>query len=174
MANVSSPRIPIYLTWTRSNVRGRYELMANGAVLGSLQRIGFWKPSSHAELQGQSWSFKRSRVANTKVFQEPGASLVAELKANWLGGGMLTFADGRQFQLTAKGFCRPVWSWTDDHGARLVEATPHNKSVVLLGTAAAGNCWSDRYLPVLVMLSWHQILQANDDAAAIAASAAAG
>jgi hypothetical protein len=113
-------------------------------------------------------------VANTKVLQEPGPRLVAEFKANWLGGGMLTFADGRQFHLTAKGFCRPVWSWTDDHGARLLEATPHNKSVVLLGTAAAENCQHDSYLPVLVMLSWHQILQTNDDAADVAASAAAG
>jgi len=30
------------------------------------------------------------------------------------------------------------------------------------------------YLPMLIMLSWHQILQANDDAAAVAATAAAG
>jgi hypothetical protein len=29
-------------------------------------------------------------------------------------------------------------------------------------------------LPVLIMLSWHQILQGNDDAAVAAASAAAG
>jgi hypothetical protein len=174
MANVSSPLTPIHLTWTKSNVRGRYELTSNGAVLGSLQRVGFWKPASHAEFQGQSWSFQRSGMANTKVLEEPGARLVAEFKANWLGGGMLTFADGRQFRLTSRGFWRPVWSWTDDHGAKLVEATPHNKSVVLLGTAAVKNYQHDSYLPVLIMLSWHQILQANDDAAVIAASAAAG
>ena len=174
MANVSLPATPIFLTWTKSSVRGRYELTANGAVLGSLQRVGFWKPSSHAEFKGQSWSFQRSGMANTKVFQEPDSRLAAEFKANWLGGGVLTFADGRQFRLTAKGFWHPVWSWISDHGEKLVEATPHNKSVVLMGTAAAENYQRDSHLPVLIMLSWHQILQTNDDAAAVAASAAAG
>ena len=171
MANVSSSSTPTYLTWTKSNVRGRYELTANGTVLGSLQRVGFWKPASHAEFKGQSWSFQRSGLANTKVSQ--GARLAAEFKGNWLGGGVLTFADGRQFRLITKGFWRPVWSWINDRSEKLVEATPHNKSVVLIGTAAE-NYQRDSYLPVLIMLSWHQILQTNDDAAAVAASAAAG
>jgi len=174
MANVSSPATAIHLTWAKSHEKRRYELTANGVVLGSLQRVGFWKPASHAEFQGQSWSFQRSGMANTKVLQEPGPRLMAEFKANWLGGGMLTFADGRKFQLTAKGFWRPVWSWINDRGETLVEAMPHNKSVVLLGAAGAENYQSDSYLPVLIMLSWHQILQTNDDAAAVAASAAAG
>ena len=173
MANVSSPLAPIHLTWTKSSVRGRYELTANGAVLGSLQRVGFWKPASHTEFKGQSWSFQRSGLAGTKVLQYPGERLVAEFNANWLGGGMITFADGRQFQLTAKGFFRPVWSLIDDHSQRIMEITPHNKSVALFG-ASAENYQADSHVPVLIMLSWHQILQANDDAAAVAASAAAG
>jgi hypothetical protein len=82
---------------------------------------------------------------------------------------MLSFADGRQFRLTTKGFCRPVWSWIDDDGRKLLDVTPHNKSVLLVGAV------DNTYLPVLIMLSWHQILQANDDAvSAIAASAVAG
>jgi len=80
---------------------------------------------------------------------------------------MLTFVDGRQFKLTTKGFFRPVWSWIDDQGCELLDVTPHNKSVVLVGNV-------DSYLPVLIILSWHQILQANDDAASIAVSAVAG
>lgn len=80
---------------------------------------------------------------------------------------MLTFADGRQFQLTTKGFCRPVWSWIDDQGRKLLDITPHNKSVVLVGAV------DNSYLPVLIMLSWHQILQANDDAASVIAVSAA-
>ena len=80
---------------------------------------------------------------------------------------MLTFVDGRQFKLTTKGCFRPVWSWIDDQGYKLLDVTPHNKSVVLVGNV-------DSYLPVLIILSWHQILQANDDAASIAVSAVAG
>ena len=44
---------------------------------------------------------------------------------------------------------------------------------VIFGTAAE-NYQADSHVPVLIMLSWHQILQANDDAAAVAASAAVG
>lgn len=80
---------------------------------------------------------------------------------------MLTFVDGRQFKLTTKGFCRPVWSWIDDQGYKLLETTPHNKSVVLVRSV-------DSYLPVLIMFSWHQILQANDEATTMAMFAVAG
>jgi len=71
--------------------------------------------------------------------------------------------------LTAKGFWRPVWSWLNNYGQTLVNVTPYDKRVFLVSAA------ENRYLPVLIMLSWHQILQSNDDAAsAIAASAATG
>ena len=111
--------------------------------------------------------FSGAGLGTTQILQQPDAQPIAEFKANWLGGGMLIFADGRQFQLTTKGFCRPVWSWIDNQGRKLLDVTPHNKSVVLVGAV------ENSYLPVLIMLSWHQILQANDDAAsAIAASVA--
>jgi hypothetical protein len=50
-----------------------------------------------------------------------------------------------------------------------VDVTPDDKRVFLVSAAES------RYLPVLIMLSWHQILQSNDDVASvIAASAATG
>jgi hypothetical protein len=58
----------------------------------------------------------------------------------------------------------------------MLEVSPHEKLVRLIGatTAAQLNSPGSR-LPVLIMFSWHQILQTNDDAAAAAAlSAAAG
>jgi hypothetical protein len=174
MTNVSSPVTPVQLTWVKSNVKGRYELTANGPILGSLQRVGFWKSASQAEFKGQSWSFQRNGLAKIQILEGPDARPVAEFKVSWLGGGVLTFADGQQFQLTTKGFWKPVWSWIDNQGQRLLEVTPHDKNVVPIGTAAAdGNYQRDSHLPLLIMLSWHQILQANDDAAAVAASAAA-
>ena len=169
MSTASSPVTPVQLTWIRSNLKGRYELTANGPIVGSLQRVGFCRSTSRAEFKGQSWSFQRSGLASTRIFQEPGAQHVAEFKANWLGGGTLTFADGQQFRLATRGFWRPVWSWLNSYGQKLVDVTPYDKRVFLVGAAES------RYLPVLIMLSWHQILQSNDDAAAvIAASAAAG
>jgi hypothetical protein len=168
MSAASSAVAPVQLTWIKSNLKGRYELTANGPIVGSLQRVGFWKSASRAEFKGQSWSFQRSGLGCTRVFQEPGAQHVAEFKANWLGGGTLTFADGQQFRLATKGFWHPVWSWLNKYGQTLVDVTPHDKTVFLVGAAES------RYLPVLIMLSWHQILQSNDDAAVIAASAATG
>jgi len=167
MSAASSPVAPVQLTWIRSNLKGRYELTANGPIVGSLQRVGFWKSASRAEFKGQSWSFQRSGLGSTQVFQEPGAQHVAEFKANWLGGGTLTFADGQQFRLVTKRFWRPVWSWLNKYGHILVDVTPHNKSVLLVSAPES------RYLPVLIMLSWHQILQSNDDAGAVLAASAA-
>jgi hypothetical protein len=167
MSAASSPVAPVQLTWIKSNLKGRYELTANGPIVGSLQRVGFWKSASRAEFKGQSWSFQRSGLGSTQVFLEPGAQHVAEFKANWLGGGTLTFADGQQFRLATKGFWHPVWSWLDKYGQALVDVTPHDKSVFLVGAAES------RYVPVLIMLSWHQILQSNDDAL-LATAAAAG
>lgn len=167
MSTASSPVAPVQLTWIKSNLKGRYELTANGPIVGSLQRVGFWKSVSRAEFKGQSWSFQRRGLGSTQVFQEPGAKHVAEFKANWLGGGTLTFADGQQFRLATKGFWRPVWSWLDNYGQTLVDVTPHDKSVSLVSAA------DSRYLPVLIMFSWHQILQSNDDAGAVLAAAAA-
>jgi hypothetical protein len=169
MSAAYAPVAPVQLTWIKSNLKGRYELTANGPIVGSLQRVGFWKSASRAEFKGQSWSFQRSGLGSTQVFLEPGAQHVAEFKANWLGGGTLTFADGQQFRLATKGFWHPVWSWLDKYGQALVDVTPHDKSVFLVGAAES------RYVPVLIMLSWHQILQSNDDAGSVlAASAAAG
>jgi hypothetical protein len=167
MSTAPSLATPVHLTWIKSNVKGRYELTSNGPILGSLQRVGFWKSTSRAEFNNQSWSFQRSGLSSTQILQQPGDRPIARFTANWLGGGMLTFVDGRKFKLTTKGFFRPVWSWTDDQGYTLLDVTPHNKSVVLVGNV-------DSYLPVLIMFSWHQILQANDEATTMAMSAAVG
>jgi hypothetical protein len=99
---------------------------------------------------------------------------VAEFKTGWLGGGTLSFSDGQQFRLTSKGFWRPVWSWMNKQGHKLLEIMPHNKCVILAEAAGADSSLPQNRLAVLVMLSWHQILQANEEAAvAVAVSAAA-
>ena len=173
---VSSPVTPIQLTWVKSRVKGRHELSAHGPILGSLQRVGFWKSVTQAEFKGWTWSFQRCGLTRTAIMEEPGARPIAEFKTNWLGGGMLIFNDGESYQLTAKGFWRPVWSWLDREGERLLEVIPHEKSVCITGAAGA-QAWNSQAgkLPVLIMFSWHQILQTNDDAAAAAAiSVAAG
>ena len=107
MAAASSSVSPVQLTWIKSKVKGRYELTANGPIVGSLQRVGFWKSASQAEFRGRSWSFQRNGLARTQILEGPDARPVAEFKASWLGGGLLMFADGQQFNLTAKGFGTP-------------------------------------------------------------------
>ncbi|HMC30475.1 MAG TPA: hypothetical protein VKL99_06535 [Candidatus Angelobacter sp.] len=174
MIPFSSAITPIQLTWVKSKIKGRYELTASGPILGSLQRVGFWKSVAQAEFKGKTWSFQRSGIARTAILEEPGARPVAKFKANWLGGGTLVFNDGECFQLTAKGFCRPVWSWVNHQGMKLLEVVPHHKTVRVTGTPGT-DAWNSAQskLPVLIMFSWHQILQTNDDAAAVAAISAA-
>jgi hypothetical protein len=186
MIPVSLPVTPIQLTWVKSRIKGRHELTANGPILGSLQRVGFWRPVTQAEFKGKTWSFQRCG-ARTVILEEPDARPVAQFKANWLGGGTLLFNDGESFQLTARGFWRPVWSWIDSQGIKLLEVVPHNKTVGITGVASSraavsgewaegshsrvvfAHAWAQSKLPVLIMFSWHQILQTNDDAAAAAA-----
>lgn len=190
MIPVSSPVTPIQLTWVKSRIKGRHELTANGPILGSLQRVGFWRSVTQAEFKGKTWSFQRCG-ARTAILEEPDARPVAQFKANWLGGGTLVFNDGESFQLTAKGFWRPVWSWIDSQGIKLLEVVPQNKTVGVTGAASSraavaggwavdphlrvpvADGWTESKLPVLIMFSWHQILQTNDDAAATAAISAA-
>lgn len=173
---MNSSTTPIQLNWIKSNIKGRYELIANGPILGSLQRVGFWKSITQAEFKGRAWSFQRCGYATTEIMEEPGARLVAQFKPNWLGGGWLSFNDGERFQLIAKGFLRPVWSWLNAHGQKLLEVAPNEKCVRLTGMSSSDELNSrQNRLPVLIMFSWYQILQTNADAAAVAAvSAAAG
>src|SRR5436305_426349 len=104
MMPLSSAVTPIQLTWIKSKIKGRHQLTANGPILGSLQRVGFWKSVTQAGFKGKTWSFQRCGFARTAILEEPGERPVAQFKANWLGGGTLLFNDGQYFQLTAKGF----------------------------------------------------------------------
>ncbi|HZS28448.1 MAG TPA: hypothetical protein VFB76_14550 [Candidatus Angelobacter sp.] len=52
MSTVFSAATPIQLNWIKSRIKGRYELIANGPILGSLQRVGFWKSITQAEFKG--------------------------------------------------------------------------------------------------------------------------
>jgi len=172
---VSSPLTPIQLNWVKSKIKGRQELIANGSILGSLQREGFWKPVSYAEFKGKMWSFRRNGCTRTEILEEPEARPVAEFKTNWLGGGTLSFDDGQRFQLVSTGFWRPVWCWLNDQGKTLLEVAPHKKSVSIIDAVDTGNWHSSQSrLPLLIMFSWHQILKNNDDAAAVAVFAATG
>jgi hypothetical protein len=212
--SVCSPITPIQLTWVKSKIKGRHELTAAGPMLGSLQRVGFWKRPTQAEFQGKTWSFQRRGFRRTCIMEEPGARPIAQFKHNWFGGGVLRFNDGDFFHLTATAFWRPVWAWFDRQGNKLLEVVPHEKSVRVTmaagdreiknahataacstaagspHTAAAaqgigsvssaaeqsrvtGSRLQQSKLQVLIMFSWHQVLQTNNDAAAVAAISAA-
>ena len=78
MSTVFSATTPIQLNWIKSRIKGRYELIANGPILGSLQRVGFWKSITQAEFKGRAWSFQRCGNSATEIMEEPGARLVAQ------------------------------------------------------------------------------------------------
>ena len=174
MSLISSPSTSLQLNWIKSGIKGRQELIADGSVLGSLQRVGFWKSASQAEFKGKAWSFQRSGCAGAHIFEEPGSRHVGSFKANWLGGGTFFFNDGQKFQLVTRGFWRPIWLWLNDQGQELLEVVPHQKIVKIIDAVAISNWDSgESRLPVLILFSWHQILKTQDDAAATAIIGAA-
>ena len=169
MSLISSSPAALQLNWVKSGMKGRQDLVADGSILGSLQRVGFWKSTSRAEFKGQAWSFQRSGCAGTHIFEEPGSRHVGSFKANWLGGGTLLFNDGQRFQLVTKGFWRPIWFWLNDQERDLFEVVPHKKTVRIIDSVVTSNWdFGQSRLPVLILFSWHQILKTQDDAAAAA------
>ncbi len=83
-------------------------------------------------------------------------------------GGTLTFADGQQFQLECKGWWRPVWSVIGPGGETLLRLHTREKTV---DVPTAGSV-SESRLSLLIMFTWYRILQAEEDAASAAMTAA--
>jgi hypothetical protein len=150
------------LTWARYSCNRRHELRLNGEVVGELKRPSFWSADFVAETQHGSWKFRRSGFWGNvmEVVDEASAQPVASFKAGY-SRAALTFADGQLFQLTHKGWWRPVWTVASESGQPLLYVQVREKKVEL----AAGAPELGSRLLLLIMFTWYRVVQAEQDAA---------
>jgi hypothetical protein len=153
------------LTWSRFSCHRRHELRLNGEVVGELKRPSFWSSNFVAETQHVSWKFRRKGFWGNvvEVVDEASAQPIASFKAGY-SRGALTFAEGQVFQLTHKGWWRPVWTVANESGQPLLYVHVREKKVEL----AAGLAVPEERLSLLIMFTWYRVLQAEEDAASAA------
>jgi len=158
------------LTWSKISCGRSYELQQNGQAVGTLQHPSFWSSSFVAETQGGCWTFRRGGWlgAGSVILDLSSQQQIATFKSAWGTGGTLTFADGQQFQLECKGWWRPVWSVIGSSGETLLRLHTREKTVDVPTVGSV----PDTRLSLLIMFTWYRILQAEEDAASAAVTAA--
>ena len=106
--------------------------------------------------------------AGAQIMDAASQQPIATLKSAWAYRGTLTFADGQTFHLECKGWWHPVWSVIGEGGHPVLRLHRRQKAVeVPTGVAVP----EDRLL-LLIMFTWYQTLQAEEDAAFVAVMAA--
>lgn len=164
----SSPAISGGLTWKKISCSRSYELKLNGPmndqIVGTLDRPSFWSSDFVAQTQYDSWIFRRTGFLGNgaEVFHSASQQPVATFKAEWGGGGTLTFADGQSFRLQCRGWWRPVWSVIGESGQPVLVLDVRDKTV---DVPAAGTV-PDSRLSLLIMFTWYRVLKAEEDAQA--------
>jgi hypothetical protein len=151
------------LTWLKVSSRN-FELNRNGQVIGRLQRPSYWSRTFEAETQGGRWTFRRAGClgGRSEIRDSHSDHQIADFKSAWGSrGGSLTFADGQTFHLQCNGWWRPVWSVTANTGELLVRLQRREKTVELPQTTSV----PESHLALLVLFTWYQIMQSEEDAA---------
>jgi hypothetical protein len=155
------------LTWSKIAHKRGFELRSDAGIVASLRQTSFWSREFQAESAHGSWRFRRSgfwRIA-TEIVDAASGVRIAALKPNWCGGGMLIFTDGQTFQLTSKGFWRPVWSALAN-GQSVLSVQTRGKKVELLNQMHL----PEERLTLLAIFTWHIMRQAAEDGAEVAAA----
>lgn len=154
------------LFWSKIPQQRGFQLTSHGEVIGSLQKANFWATEFRAESAHGSWKFRRTGCfrTGTEVVDAISNTQIAIFKPNWRGGGTLAFFDGQTFQITCKGFWRPVWTVRDESGQSVLELHTREKAVDLPGTVQL----SEDRLTLLAIFTWHIMRQAAEEAASAA------
>lgn len=159
------------LVWSNLPRRRGYELKRMGETLGSLIRTSVWSQSFRAESAHGQWIFRPTGFwrTSTEVVDAASNQQIAILKTNLCGGGTLTFSDGQTFRLAFRGWWRPLWFVDTEAGQRVLSIQSREKTVELSRESSVPQ---DR-LTLLMMLAWHCMKQAEEQAASSAAVVAA-
>jgi hypothetical protein len=162
------------LTWRKIPHSRNYELVLNGEVVGTLMRPSVWSCKFLAETRDGRWTFRRGGFLGSgaeivdSAEQDSAEQQIATFKANWGGGGMLTFTDGQTFHVWSKGWWRPVWSVMTQSEQLVFQLHRREKTVEV----APGLTLPAGRLSLLLMFVWYRVLQSEEDAAAVAVMAA--
>ena len=158
------------ITWSSISCSRRHELKLNGEIVGELTRPSFWSQSFIAETQEGRWTFRRGGFFGTgsEIVDTASGQTIASFKGGWGSAGALTFADGQSFRISSQGWWRPVWTVATEGGQPVLLLRARERTVELPGGAAV----PDGRLSLLIMFAWYRKLQADEDAASAAVTAA--
>lgn len=161
---------PNTLTWKRGQSSRSYELTLNNEVVGRMERPNSWSSSYAVETADGRWTFRPSGCfGGLEIADEASQQTIAAMKSNWgTGGGTLAFVDGQRFELTVRGWWRPVWSVTPENGQPVLRLHARERTLELLSGADAVK----GRLSLLAMFAYYRLLKAEEDAATAAMVAA--
>lgn len=161
----SSSAISSGLTWSKIPRSRDYELRLNGKAVGRLRRPGWFSSSFVAETPDGAWTFRRSGClgSGAQILDSSSQQQIATFKSKWGRGGTLTFADGQTFQLSCKGWWRPIWSVVEENDQPVLHIHRRERIVEVPPRMAAPS-----RLPLLIMFTWYRVLQAEEDTASAA------
>lgn len=153
-------------TWSKGPHSRGYELTLSGKLVGSLRRPNVWKSSFEAETSAGNWIFRRSGFWGTgaEILDVASQRPIANFKAGWSYGGLLTFSDGQSFSLQCRGLWHPTWTIRSEDGEEVVSLHTREKTAEVAGRG----CMPEGRVPLLVMFTLYRILQAEEDAASAA------
>jgi hypothetical protein len=158
------------LYWSRIPHKRGFELTGNGEIVGSLQPTSFWATEFLAETLHGNWKFRRTGClrTGTEIVDSATNTPIAIFKPNWSGGGRLAFTDGQTFQISTKGFWRPVWTVRTESGQDVLNIHAREKTVEVAGNVQL----SEDRLALLAIFAWRILQQAAEEAASTAAMVA--
>lgn len=154
------------LFWSKIPHQSGFQLTSHSEVVGSLQKTNFWATAFRAESVYGTWKFRRTGCfrTGTEIVDPNSNRQIAVFRPKWSGGGTLAVSDGQGFQITCKGFWRPVWTVWAESGQAILHLHTREKAVELPRTVQL----SEDRLTLLAIFTWHIMRQAAEEAASTA------
>ena len=156
---------------------GEHELLAGEELVGRLD-VSSWSGGSVAEAADGRWKIDRPRgftQRRIRVLDPETEDEVAEVRRDGWGRRAEVELGGHRYELRARGFWKPTWTWTEE-GAELATLTTRDTLREEKGRIDVGGALrASPHASLLVLLGAHLALLAGREAAgAAAAGAAAG
>ena len=163
------------LLWTQTKaMRREYELRSEADLLGHLRFEKSCGSLASAQVDSQSWTFKREGFLNPRVtVRAPNSEAnVAVFRPNWTGSGVVEFLDGHNVQWRCANFWGSEWCFFRAE-TPLIRFKHHGgilKVSASLEIALAQETSAD--LPLLAAFGWYLMLLAAEDATITAVTVA--
>lgn len=154
--------------WVRPRLlKNEYELRANNELFGTFQWDSFRQRASgevvgeRLAIQGKGFTQRKIMASSAETNAETG-----QMRRTW-NGGVLTLANGRQYQWNNISFWKGAWSWLNQDNQAVMTFKP-GKQVVLPVEASH----AEEDLPILMLLGWYMMLLQESETAATVATIA--